>query len=314
MSTCDPSNTACVTFLSIVAPLIGNIFALGLTLAPLRAVLQVQRTNVLGEMNPAFPIAMIPNSVINLAYAFLLSNWWIAAPNLTGLAFGLYYVLVLLRAIPAPRFPRYALALCGLTFISCFISSLSLIHFEPLSFDTARLVQGISATCFIVLFYAAPLLTMYQVIKERDSSSINIPIALAIGVNSAFWFLYGTFIRDPFVWAPNVLGFASGIAQVALALVFPRTKAGGKSWMTMRGKRFWRTLGRSSAQADPGEMERAGTVELGSGGGAEEGKKIEEASDAESERTADPEAASQRVETPSPNTAGSEEPEVRVVD
>lgn len=210
----------------------------------------------------------------------------------------MWYSLILFRALPFERFRFYSLLLAGLTFITVMISSLTIIQFVPTEFSTARLIQGITATCFIVLFYAAPLSTMYNVIKEKDSSSIHIPISLVMLLNAAFWFAYGVFLHDPFVYGPNVLGMASAAAQITMALIFPRTKAGGKSWLTIKGHRYWKTLGRPSGNVNMTELESGAAVELN--GEADKAENKKDVEDAGSERT---ETASERVDTPTPLTA-----------
>jgi solute carrier family 50 protein (sugar transporter) len=248
-------------------------------------------------MNPMFAVMMIPNSMINLAYGFLLADPWIAAPNVTGLCIGIYYSLILFRALPFSRFRMYSLLMPGLLFITVFISCLTLIYFNPRDPSTARLIQGIAATVCIVAFYASPLSSMFTVIKTKDSSSIHLPLSLVMLLNSLFWGAYGVFLANPFVYGPNILGALSSIAQIILGLVFPRTKAGGKSWLTINGNRWWRSPG---AQIDMAELE-SGVVTVLVG---EDGKPETDDKDTASEKT---ETVSQRVDTPSPRTNGSED-------
>lgn len=221
-----------------MAPLLGNLLALGLNLAPMRGVLAVLDSNEIGEMNPMFSVSLAPMALTSLVYGMVLRDWWLAAPNLSSLPLGLFYSLILLRALPPKRFLPYAAFLAALIFCSAFLGVFNLIYLGQ-GTSSAALSQGIGATVMICLMYIAPLSTMWKVIKDKDSSSIYIPVSLVIFINSCFWFGYGLFIQQPFIWAPNVLGALSAIAQIILALIYPRTKAGGKSFLTIRGKRLW---------------------------------------------------------------------------
>lgn len=246
-----------------------------------------------------FAVMLVPHSMINLAYGFLLRDWWIAGPHISGVCLGFYYSLIMFRALPLQRFRFYALLTPLLLLTTILLSSAAIIQLNPTDPASAKTLMGISSVVFITGFYSAPLSSLWGVIKEKDSSSIHIPLSLVMLLNAMFWAAYGISLGNPFVWGPNVLGMASAVAQILLALVFPRAKSGGKSWMTIRGKRLWKTFGRSKQQ-DVSGLEAGVVVDLA----GEDGKRMKGDDDTQSERT---EALSERVDTPSPESAGMRE-------
>mmetsp|Transcript_789 Transcript_789/g.1110 ORF Transcript_789/g.1110 Transcript_789/m.1110 type:complete len:122 (+) Transcript_789:758-1123(+) len=72
--------------------------------------------------------------------------------------------------------------------------------------------------CF---FYGAPLSTIHQVLKTKDSSSIHRWTMLMNTANACFWTAFGFGIMDWFITVPNGLGAILGFIQMFLRLVVP---------------------------------------------------------------------------------------------
>jgi hypothetical protein len=51
--------------------------------------------------------------------------------------------------------------------------------------------RGSTAVAVLGIYYMAPLSSLMQVLRERDSSSIYWPLSLTNLVNAALWFVYG---------------------------------------------------------------------------------------------------------------------------
>jgi solute carrier family 50 protein (sugar transporter) len=76
---------------------------------------------------------------------------------------------------------------------------------------------GIVGMCTTMLVFIGPLSTMSTVIKLKDSTSINYPLAVATCVNCLLWMLYGyLIIFDFMVVLPNLGGLICGVMQVYL--------------------------------------------------------------------------------------------------
>jgi uncharacterized protein with PQ loop repeat len=83
-------------------------------------------------------------------------------------------------------------------------------------------VRTCSAILILVFYFLAPLSTLWQVIRQRDSSSLVLPLSVMVIINGSLWSTYGIVaLNDPFVWAPNVFGATLGVVQVFLKLTIP---------------------------------------------------------------------------------------------
>ena len=107
--------------------------------------------------------------------------------------------------------------------------------------DTKQMVVGIIVNLNLAFFYAAPLFTIVQVLKARNSISIHIGTMVTNTLNGSFWTAYGFAVNDPFIWVPNGLGAILGVIQFCLCLVFPR---------------------RSTSIADQGEEQGEAAIEI----------------------------------------------------
>ena len=78
-------------------------------------------------------------------------------------------------------------------------------------------------TYYPVMFYVAPLTTLAQVVRTRDSSSLHPPLCVMNLINGTTWGSYGYFaISDPYLAAPNGIGALLGIVQCMLCVCLPR--------------------------------------------------------------------------------------------
>ncbi|TPX66121.1 hypothetical protein CcCBS67573_g07918 [Chytriomyces confervae] len=60
------------------------------------------------------------------------------------------------------------------------------------------------------------------IIKLKDSSSFQFPLALATVVNSILWTSYGFALSNWYIIVPNGLGVVFSVLQVALIFVYPK--------------------------------------------------------------------------------------------
>jgi uncharacterized protein with PQ loop repeat len=88
---------------------------------------------------------------------------------------------------------------------------------------------GIVGMGTTMLMFLGPLSTMSSVIKLKNSSSINYPLALATCLNCVLWMLYSRLIlKDNLVFIPNLLGLICGLLQVSLKIRYPDTRGKGR--------------------------------------------------------------------------------------
>ncbi len=111
-----------------------------------------------------------------------------------------------------------------------FLGTLSFTYFVPelgnRGTNTAMLIIGSMCGVFAMAYFASPLSTAYQVIKEGDASSLYPPMVIANIINCSCWVVYGYFaIEDPMVWGQNAAGLALQAFNLLLILTIPRTRA-----------------------------------------------------------------------------------------
>ena len=62
---------------------------------------------------------------------------------------------------------------------------------DAMDLDAKVLMVGIVTNCILVLFFGAPLSTIFQVLRERHTASIHIPTMILNTLNGSFWCAYG---------------------------------------------------------------------------------------------------------------------------
>ena len=88
--------------------------------------------------------------------------------------------------------------------------------------STNELVVGICVNINLFFFYGAPLSSVVQVFRDRNSASIHMWTMITNTLNSCFWTAYGLAIGDAFIFVPNGIGAVLGFVQIALVVLFPR--------------------------------------------------------------------------------------------
>jgi hypothetical protein len=93
--------------------------------------------------------------------------------------------------------------------------------------ETTQLVVGSLCDCTAILYFAAPMSTMREVIRNKDSSSLYAPTIFVNLLNGLMWFFYGLIgVPDKNVWIPNGLGAVLSVIQLILAFVYRNPNAG----------------------------------------------------------------------------------------
>ncbi|CAJ1945930.1 unnamed protein product [Cylindrotheca closterium] len=137
----------------------------------------------------------------------------------TGENWGTVLLKVSSQSTPAPsRHDNIMMFMCTLWVILGTILAFA----NSMDLDSKVFMVGIVTNCIVVFFYAAPLSTIFQVLKEKHTASIHIPTMILNTLNSSFWCAYGIAIMDFFVATPNGIGSIFGFVQVFLYMTFPR--------------------------------------------------------------------------------------------
>jgi solute carrier family 50 protein (sugar transporter) len=82
---------------------------------------------------------------------------------------------------------------------------------------------GLAVNVNLVVYYAAPLNVMREVVQSKCSDSIHVPTMVLNWLNTSFWVAYGFAQRDFYIMIPNGCGLFLGLCQGCLCLVFPKS-------------------------------------------------------------------------------------------
>jgi len=123
--------------------------------------------------------------------------------------------------IPVPSCTSHEHWVIGI--ITIWMIVLTVACFGPLSdVERANLI-GIVVNVNLVVFYGAPLSTIKNVLRSRNSVSIHRKTLATGFLNSFFWLAYGIALMDMVILVPNASGFLLSVIQIILCIAFPRS-------------------------------------------------------------------------------------------
>jgi solute carrier family 50 (sugar transporter) len=228
---------------TIFCPLLGLILANLMWLSPFTAILNARKMRELGSINPIPFIAMITNCFGWTFYACFTNDQFLFWANSFGIILGLFYAITCLTLLSKKTADEeyselYLQTERGLLFAVFFWSVMGLLCSQLFSnfSDPIRqcaMMTGLLSCCFSIGYYAAPLTTVFQVISNRDASSLYFPTILVNLINALSWFFYGLLgTHDLLLWIPNGLGFILATIQISLIIMFKKQSL----WNTLLGR------------------------------------------------------------------------------
>jgi len=93
------------------------------------------------------------------------------------------------------------------------------------SSESSRLiVAGVQANTILAVYYLAPMSTMAEVIRTKDSKSMYLPLVVTNCLNGLCWFAFGIGLKDWWLAAPNLFGSCVAVVQLGLIAVYPNSE------------------------------------------------------------------------------------------
>jgi solute carrier family 50 protein (sugar transporter) len=231
MVDCGDNDNTCVILTTYVAPalgvLIGNILWLSSFPATMNAFSKLQ----LGSLNPIpFPF-MLMNSFMWLVYSVLKGDHFIYFANIFGFILSLFYSFICVvsamfeyQESSDARLTKIINKIKLLLFIVALIivASFDILLITSIDMKTKVNICGIMAVIFLAFFYASPLSLIFGILKNKDSSGLDWYLVLASFTNGFLWFIYGLFLNEPYLYAPNGFGIIVSLIQVVCLITFPK--------------------------------------------------------------------------------------------
>eukprot|EP00959_Pyramimonas_sp_CCMP1952_P011372 238695-Pyramimonas_sp.AAC.1 len=186
-----------------VAPAVGMVLANIMFFSPLSVVLKKRKLGEpLGDLNP-LPYPVIFANCINwVLYSLVTRDTLLFFANAPGLMVGLFCTVSSLSlADPVTRI-RVEMVLFVLLGVDLLFSGFGAfivttwVTTDDHHDDLQKLVLGLMGNLVLLVYYAAPLSTMWEIIKTRNASSIFWPMSMANCANGFCWTVYGIVRND----------------------------------------------------------------------------------------------------------------------
>jgi solute carrier family 50 protein (sugar transporter) len=185
---------------------------------------QQKRENGLESLNPApYPI-FVANCLGWSIYSCVVANHWVWWGNFPGFLIGIWLCFTAIGMCSeneeeTKTFIKWA-ALFSIVFW-CLLVHLCIFFFAD--YDISVSILGLSACVILCLLYAAPLSTLFVVLRTRNSASLYPPLCFMGLLVSSSMTVYGFAINDIYLWAPNLVGAVLSSVQLALICLLPRS-------------------------------------------------------------------------------------------
>ncbi|XP_057460733.1 bidirectional sugar transporter SWEET9-like [Actinidia eriantha] len=158
-----------------------------------------------------------------LHYGFLKTNGlMIISINAIGCAIeATYLMLFMLYATKEVKICTKKL----LIFFNVGVYGLIILCRSLFSYGKMRVtIVGWICAVFSVCVFAAPLSIMRLVIRTESVEYMPFALSFCVTLCAIMWFFYGFLIKDFYIATPNMLGFAFGIAQMVLYIIYKDNK------------------------------------------------------------------------------------------
>ncbi|KAJ2660712.1 Sugar transporter [Coemansia sp. RSA 1200] len=198
------------------------------------------------------------SSVLWLKYGLIKHDGTITAVNGTGVVVA-FYILV--------QFWRYnngggTRTRVEIKVLGTLVLGVILVSYVDQSTDPAAIdVFSLACCAMSLLFLAAPLGQIGNVVRRRDASVLLPSVAALAFANNVLWAVYGHIHSDPYMTLPNAIGALFCLLQLGLIAFYGRAAAAALA------ARLPAAATASAGAMHDSPMDDAMAVAAGSGGG-----------------------------------------------
>jgi uncharacterized protein with PQ loop repeat len=210
--------------LNYVIPAFGDVISTLLYLSPLHEGYKILKTQKIGEFDLIPYIMMIFNNLVWSIYALGLpspSQFFVIIPNFFGLVSAALVLSWTSHLASEQTRKRLQMIIAFITGVY-----IPLVYAIQVSCTPERRQNIFSVFTLIVqfCFLGSPLANTMKIVRQKDASSIHLPLTVLMLTSCTLWALYGFVLMDKTVYAPNCISCAIVSLQIILKLIFPNKK------------------------------------------------------------------------------------------
>eukprot|EP00669_Euglena_mutabilis_P007134 TRINITY_DN2516_c0_g1_i1.p1 TRINITY_DN2516_c0_g1~~TRINITY_DN2516_c0_g1_i1.p1 ORF type:complete len:251 (+),score=65.43 TRINITY_DN2516_c0_g1_i1:26-754(+) len=204
--------------------IVASIATVALFTSPLNVAWEMNLRKSTGSYSPLPYFAMILNCVVWALYGSRITDAAIFFPNTVGICVATLTLTAFSRNLETEKRRSFTWMAVGAVVVA---GALATWFFFLLSPQDATPCMGAAGAALSISMFASPFATMQQVIAEKNSASLPLPMILASAVNCALWTTYGALIGNLNVLIPNAAGLCFSVVQLGLVAAYPREPASG---------------------------------------------------------------------------------------
>ncbi len=224
------------TLTTTVVPSFALFVTTCMWMSPLKVVLASRKSRDLGDTSPVPYVCTVFNCIGWTGYGIMKKDMFLFWSNVTGIVLGSFFAINALTILASQTKPfeqlseKYRTLEAFLIFAFGFwplMFLVSVFAFQKFSDPAAQSLQFIGTIGMIcsIAYYAAPLATMMEVVKLKDSSSLYAPMICLNMLNALLWASYGAALQDINVFAPNFIGLVLAVVQLVMWALYRKKDA-----------------------------------------------------------------------------------------
>ena len=208
-----------------VMPVLGACLSIWMSLSPFPALRLAEKAGTLGAFNPIPVSFFMVNALCWVIYAVLIQNPYIFTSNSICVLTTLNMSFRLFPLATHKVRKRVLLLIeVGLVYDLILFCLEIALGGSAKGINIVINIAAMSCLVYNILLYITPLTTILEVIREKDSSSVNAAYNLTQLLNALFWGIYGFDAKLPAIYVPNIIGTLVSCILFVLIFLFPAKK------------------------------------------------------------------------------------------
>ena len=199
--------------------ILGNLISFMVYLAPIPTFMRIYRKkSTEGFQSIPYVVALF-SAMLWIYYAFIKTNTYLLITiNSIGCLIEIAYITIYIMYASKSARIYTAKIICLIDLGMFGLIVLATYYFAE---GPKRLtLLGWICVGFSVSVFVAPLSIIRVVIRTKSVEFLPFSLSFFLTLSAVAWFSYGLFTKDIYVAIPNTLGFAFGVAQMVLYVIY----------------------------------------------------------------------------------------------